>query len=186
LNRAIKIGLVSSIIIVVTLVTVVVGFIIPSTIKETETPTLSITLTQSPNSNETLTSANITKGDILRLNVNLLLSTRLTPEINTPLYLSVSAFENAPYEKVIAIPPSPYPSLPWPGHKDSPNVSKPFEASFDSNPINLKSGLKASVILEITTLDDTQCGKYALMVELGKWEKTGIGGALFYLTVLPE
>ncbi len=130
MNRAIKIGSVSAIIIVITLITVVIGFIIPSTNKEEKTPTLSVSLSQTPNSNETLTSANITKGNTVTINVDLFLNTSRT-ELNIPLYLSVSAFENQPSAQVIAIPPSPYPSLPWPDHKDSPNMSKPFEASFD-------------------------------------------------------
>ncbi len=185
MNRAIKIGSVSAIIIVITLITVVIGFIIPSTNKEEKTPTLSVSLSQTPNSNETLTSANITKGNTVTINVDLFLNTSRT-ELNIPLYLSVSAFENQPSAQVIAIPPSPYPSLPWPDHKDSPNMSKPFEASFDPNPINLKPELKTSVTLKITALDEAQYGKYALMVELGNWKKTGLGGTLFYLTVLPE
>lgn len=202
-----SIKLISAIIIAVAFVTIMVGIIDMNTYKEeeprvaiplpqsnnmsnmniTETSTLplSISLSQISNSSESLNSANITKGGTLTINVDLLLGTTHT-ELNIPLYLSVSAFNNERSAKVIACPPSPYPSLPWPDHDDSPNMTKPFEASFNSNPINLKPSQKTSVTLTITALDDVQLGTYTLMVELGESKKTGVGGALFYLTVLPE
>jgi hypothetical protein len=146
---------------------------------------LTISLSQMPNSNNTLKRANITRGGNLTINVNLLLRTE-RKELNVPLYLSIGAFENKPVSKIISTAPSPYPFLPWPDHEDSPNMTKPFEASFSSNPINLEPGQKTSTTLTITALDDAQLGTYTLMIELGDWKETGTGGALFYLTVLPD
>jgi len=146
---------------------------------------LTISISQMPNSNNTLKSANITIGGNLTINVDLLLGTKRT-ELNAPLYLSVGAFENKHVSKIISSAPSPYPFLPWPGHDDSPNMTKPFEASFSPNPINLKPGQKTSTTLTITALDDAQLGTYTLLIELGGWKETGTGGALFYLTVLPD
>jgi hypothetical protein len=154
-------------------------------ITETSTLPLTISLSQTSNSNITLKSANITRGDTLTINVDLLLSTKRT-EQNVPLYLSVTAFENKPVSKIITSAPAPYPFLPWQGHEDSPDMTKPFEASFSPNPINLKPSQKTSTTLTITTLDDAQLGTYTLMVELGEWKVTGIGGALFHLTVIPN
>gem|GEM_PF-4840720 len=38
----------------------------------------------------------------------------------------------------------------------------------------------------MTALADAQLGTYTLMIELGGWKETGRGGALFYLTVIPD
>lgn len=165
----------------ITSLTLVIG-IIHQNAKEDERQNLSISLSRTPDSNETLNSANITKGETLTINVDLLLEGSQA-ELNIPLYLSISAYENKPFEKIITAPPSPYPSLPWPGHEDSPNMTKPFEASFSSNPLSLKPSQKTSVTLTITALDEAQFGTYTLMVELGNWKETGMGGAIFDLTI---
>ncbi len=154
-------------------------------ITETSTLPLTISLSHTSNSSNTLKSANITRGDSLSINVDLLLGTKRT-EVNVPLYLAVAAFESKPVSKIITSAPSPYPFLPWEGHEDSPDMAKPFEASFSHNPINLKPSQKTSTTLTITVLDDAQLGTYTLMVELGEWKVTGIGGALLHLTVVPD
>jgi hypothetical protein len=41
-------------------------------------------------------------------------------------------------------------------------MTKPFEARFSPNPINLKPSQKTSTTLTITALDDAQLGTYAL------------------------
>ncbi len=146
---------------------------------------ITVSLSQSPNSTENLNSVNITKGQTITMNVNLRINSDHT-DLTMPLYLSVGAFENKPSTKIIATPPSPYPYLPWSGHDDSPNMAKPFEATFNPNPINLKANQNASAILTITALGDAQAGTYSLVVEIGNWKETSVGGASFNLKVLPK
>lgn len=125
----------------------------------------------------------ISQGNTTTVNVNLT-STADDAEFNTPLYLSVGAFNNQPTPKIITSAPAPYPTLPWPGHDDSPNATKPFEATFDSNPVTLTPDESKTVILTITAMEDAPPGVYTMLLEMGNWKDTGLGGVTFQLTVL--
>jgi hypothetical protein len=127
---------------------------------------------------------NITQGNTTTINVNLT-STSRDAEFKTPLYLSVGAFNNQPSPKIITSAPSPYPTLPWHGHEDSSNATKPFEAIFDSNPVTLAPGESKTVVLTITALENAQPGVYTMLLEMGNWKDTGLGGVTFQLTVRP-
>jgi hypothetical protein len=146
---------------------------------------LTMKISQAPNSTESLSHYNITKGQTIILNADVTVNSE-HPELTLPLYLSIGAFENKPSAKVIACPPSPYPSIPWPSHDDSPNMTKPFEATFNPNPIICEPNQNAAVILTITALDEAQTGIYSLSVEIGNYKETSVGGTMFYLTVLPK
>ncbi|MBN1244341.1 hypothetical protein JXA31_01955 [Candidatus Bathyarchaeota archaeon] len=87
---------------------------------------------------------------------------------------------------MITSPPSPYPTLPWSSHEDSPTATKPFEASFDPNPLILKPGESGTSILTITALEDAELGTYAMCFEMGNWEQTGVSGETFQLEVMPS
>jgi hypothetical protein len=155
----------------------------PSPLPKTP-PLLDVTLSQYNDSTQSF-KFNITQGETIRINVTLISLSNQT-EFTTPLYLSVGAFENQPsYTKIIASPPSPYPVLPWPSHDDSPDVAKPFEAAFDPNPIILEPSETKTAILTITALEDAKLGTYTMSVEMGNWEQTGLGGATFWLTIMP-
>jgi hypothetical protein len=146
---------------------------------------LTMSISQVANSTESLNQFNISKGQTLILNVNVAVNSE-HPELTLPLYLSIGAFENKPSAKVIACPPSPYPSIPWPSHDDSPNITKPFEATFNPNPIICEPNQNAAAILTITALDEAQTGTYSLSVEIGNYKETSVGATMVYLTVLPE
>ena len=145
---------------------------------------LDVRLSQSPvttRSNE----FNITKGETVKINVTLTSHSNDTV-FTLPLYLSVGTFEQWPLGSAIMITsaPSPYPTLPWPSHEDSPTAPKPFEASFDVNPLILKPGESGTSILTITALEAAELGTYTMCFEMGNWEQTGIGGATFQLEVM--
>jgi len=156
-----------------------------SNITEIVSIPLTIRLSQIGNSSETLKNLNITKGDTITINVELSLSSN-QKEQTIPLYLSVSAFESEPVSKMIASPPKPYSALPWPNHGDSPTIAKPFEATFNPNPLTIKPNQSKTATLTISALEETQLGTYTLFVELGEWRQTGTGGTKFNLTVLPK
>lgn len=145
---------------------------------------LDVMLSQYSDSTESF-RFNITQGETIKINVTLSSLSNDT-EFTIPLYLSVGAFENQPSAKMITSPPSPYPALPWPSHHDSPTAPKPFEASFDPNPLILKPDESRTSILTITALEDAELGTYTMFVEMGNWEQTGLGGATFQLTVVPK
>jgi hypothetical protein len=146
---------------------------------------LTMSVSQSTNSTERLNHFNITKGQTITINADVAINSE-HPELTLPLYLSIGAFENKPSIKVIASPPSPYPSVPWSSHDDSPNMAKPFEATFNPNPIKCQPNQNASATLTITALDEAQTGTYSLLLEIGNYKETSVGGAMFYLTVLPK
>lgn len=126
---------------------------------------------------------NITQGETIRIAVTLSSLSNDT-EFTVPLYLSVGAFENQPFTKMITSPPSPYPALPWPSHDDSPTVSKPFTADFDPNPLTLKPNESKASILTVTALEDAKIGTYTMFIEMGNWEQAGLGGVTFLLEVM--
>lgn len=109
-------------------------------------------------------------------------------EFTIPLYLSVGAFENQPLRSAIMItsPPSPYPALPYPSYDVSPTAPKPFEASFDPNPLIIKPGESGTSILTITALEEAELGTYTMFVQMGNWEQTGLGGATLRITIMPK
>lgn len=146
---------------------------------------LTMSISQSSNSTESLNRFNITKGQTITINADVDINSE-HPELTLPLYLSIGAFENKPSTKIIASPPPPYPSIPWPSYDDSPNMAKPFEATFNPNPIKCQPNQNASATLTITALDDAQIGTYSLLVEIGNWKETSVGGIMLYLTVLPK
>lgn len=148
-------------------------------------PLLDVTLSQYSDSTEKF-RFNITQGETIKINVTLSSHSNDT-EFTTPLYLSVGAFENEPLPSAIMItsPPSPYPALPYPSYDVSPTAPKPFEASFDPNPLIIKPGESGTSILTITTLEAAELGTYTIFVQMGNSEQTGLGGATIQLTVMP-
>jgi hypothetical protein len=156
----------------------------PNTTFDRAAMQLDVRLSQYPNSTESF-KFNITQSSSIKINVTLSSLSKQT-EFTIPLYLSVGAFQNQPFTKVITSPPTPYPALPWPSHDDSPAAPKPFEASFDPNPLILKPNESKTTILTITALEDAALGTYTMLVEMGNWEQTGLGGATFQLTVVPK
>lgn len=145
---------------------------------------LDVMLLQYPDSTKSF-RFNITQGETIKINVTLSSLSNDT-EFTIPLYLSVGAFENQPSAKMITSPPSPYPALPWPSHDDSPTAPKPFEATFDPNPLILKPNESKASILTITALEDAEPGTYTMFVEMGNWEQTGLGGATLQITIIPR
>jgi len=156
----------------------------PNTTFDRAAMQLDVRLSQYPNSTESF-KFNITQSSSIKINVTLSSLSKQT-EFTIPLYLSVGAFQNQPFAKIITSPPTPYPALPWPSHDDSPAAPKPFEASFDPNPLILKPNESKTTILTITALEDAALGTYTMLVEMGNWEQTGLGGATFQLTVVPK
>jgi hypothetical protein len=151
------------------------------TIVNQTSPLLGVVFGQYANSTKSF-EFNITQGETIKINVNF--SSRSSDiEFTLPLYLSIGAFENKPSPQMIVSPPWPYPALPWPSHHDSPNASKPFDASFDFNPLTLQPEESKTSILTITALEGAQVGTYTMIVEMGNWNQTGLGGATFKLTV---
>jgi hypothetical protein len=148
-------------------------------------PLLDVTLSQYSDSTEKF-RFNITQGEAIKINVTLSSHSNDT-EFTTPLYLSVGAFENEPLPSAIMItsPPSPYPALPYPSYDVSPTAPKPFEASFDPNPLIIKPDESETSILTITTLEAAEVGTYTLFIHMGNSEQTGLGGATIQLTVMP-
>ncbi|HSV49785.1 MAG TPA: hypothetical protein VLH35_05670, partial [Candidatus Acidoferrales bacterium] len=66
------------------------------------------------------------------------------------------------------------------------NMTKPFEATFNQNPIICEPNQNAAANLTITALEEAQTGTYSLSVEIGNYKETSVGATMFYLTVLPE
>jgi hypothetical protein len=149
-------------------------------------PLLDVTLSRYSDATENF-RFNITQGETIKINVTLSSFSNDT-EFTTPLYLSVGAFENEPLRSAIMItsPPSPYPTLPYPSYNVSSTAPKPFEASFDPNPLIVKPGESGTSILTITTLEAAEVGTYTMFVQMGNWEQTGLGGATILLTVTPN
>lgn len=128
---------------------------------------------------------NITQGSSIEITV-VLSSLSNDTEFTIPLYLSIDAFENQHFAKMITSPSSPYPALPWSGHKDSPEAAKPFEANFDLNPLTLKSEETTTTSLTITAFEDANVGKYTMFLEMGNWEQTGLAAVTFQIIVNPR
>jgi len=151
-----------------------------------EPPLLDVRLSQYPETTES-NYFSITKGETIKINVTLLSFSNDT-EFTIPLYLSVGAFENEPLPSAIIItsPPSPYPALPYPSYNVSTTAPKPFEASFELNPLIVKPGESESSILTITTLEAAEVGTYTMFVHTGNSEQTGLGGATIRLEVMPS
>jgi hypothetical protein len=149
-------------------------------------PLLDVRLSQYPETTRS-NEFNITKGETIKINVTLSSLSNDT-EFTIPLYFSVGAFENEPLRSAIMItsPPSPYPALPYPSYDVSPTAPKPFEASFDPNPLILKPNESKTAILTITALEDAEPGTYTMFVHMGNWEQTGLGGATLRITVMPK
>ncbi len=145
---------------------------------------LDVELSQGSNSTEKF-MFNITQGSSMTIDL-VLSSFSNDTEFTIPLYLSVGAIENQPFAKMIVSAPSPYPALPWPSHEDSPNATKPFEASFNPNPLTLEPEESKKVTLTINALEDAPIGKYSMFVEMGNWEQTRLGAITFQLTVMPK
>jgi hypothetical protein len=149
-------------------------------------PLLDVTLSQYPETSST-NYFRITKGETLKINLTVS-SLSNDKEFTLPLYLSVGAFENEPLPSSIMItsPPPPYPDLPYPSYDVSITAPKPFEASFDPNPLIIKPDESATSLLTITTLEAAEEGTYTMFVHLGNSEETGLSGATFHLTVMPS
>ena len=149
-------------------------------------PLLDVRLSQYPETTDS-NYFRIAKGETVKINVTLLSFSNDT-EFTIPLYLSVEAFENQPLPSSILItsPPSPYPVLPHPSYEDSSTAPKPFEASFDPNPLIIEPGESRTSILTITTLEAAEVGTYTMFVITGNSEQTDLGGATILLEVIPS
>ena len=149
-------------------------------------PLLDVRLSQYPGSTDS-NYFRIPKGETIKINVTLSSHSNDT-EFTIPLYLSVGAFENEPLHSanMITSPPSPYPALPYPSYDVSPTAPKPFEASFDPNPLVIKPSESETSILTVTTLEAAELGTYTIFVHLGNSEQTGLGGATLRMTVMQK
>ena len=143
---------------------------------------LDVALSQYPSSNQAF-NFNISQGETITVNVTLTSYSNQT-QFTIPFYLSVGAFENQPFRKMVTTPPSPYPVLPWLDYNDSPNATNPFEAGFDSNPITLAPNESKIVFLTITASENATPGVYTVLFGMVKREETGSGGISFQITVL--
>ena len=147
---------------------------------------LEVTLSKYP---ETKSSSyfRVAEGETIKINLTLS-SLSNDKEFTVPLYLSVGAFENEPLPAaiMITVPPSPYPDLPYPSYNVSTTAPKPFEASFDPNPLIIKPSESATSILTITTSEDAEEGTYTMFILMGSGEQTGLSGATLLLEVLPK
>lgn len=139
----------------------------------------------SQNASTSNTMFNVIQGTSTQINVALS-SISNDNEFIIPLYLSVGSFEDQRLSKIITSPPAPYPTLPWSSHNDSPEITKPFEASFSSNPITLKPVESKTVVLTLTALEHTALGKYTMFLEIGNWEQTGLAAVTFQIIVHPK
>jgi len=149
-------------------------------------PLLDVRLAQYPETTRS-NEFNITQGETIKINVTLSSHSNDT-EFTIPLYFSVGAFENEPLRSAIMItsPPSPYPALPYPSYDVSPTAPKPFEATFDPNPLVIKPSESGTSILTITTLEAAELGTYTMFVQMGNSEQTGLGGATLQITVMQK
>jgi hypothetical protein len=132
----------------------------------------------------------VAQGESITINLTLTSYSDQT-EFTIPLYLAIGAFQNQPLGsgyKIIALPPAPYSSqLPWPaGHIDNSSDPKPFTATFDSNPTALKPNESRTTALTIRAAENATLGAYSMVVELGNWQQTNVGGTTFQLTVTPK
>jgi len=147
---------------------------------------LDITLSKYP---ETKSSSyfRVAEGETIKINLTLS-SLSNDKKFTVPLYLSVGAFENEPLPSSIMItsPPPPYPDLPYPSYDVSTTAPKPFEASFDPNPLIIKPDESATSILTITTSEAAEEGTYTMFIHLGNSEETGLSGATLLLEVTPK
>ena len=107
-----------------------------------------------------------------------------------PVYLAIGAYENQPLQsgyKILVTPPEPYSSqLPWSSsHIDQSNDTLPFTAALEINPLTIEP--MSTAISEITfeAAQDAKTGVYSILVELGNWEQTNLGGTTFQLKVEP-
>jgi hypothetical protein len=151
-----------------------------------EPPLLDVKLSQYPETTES-NYFSILQGETIKINVTLLSFSNDT-EFTIPLYLSVEAFKNEPLPSriIVTSPPSPYPALPYSSYNASTTAPKPFEASFDLNPLIIEPGESGTSILTITTLEAADVGTYTLFVNTGNSEQTGLGGATIRLEVMPS
>jgi hypothetical protein len=149
-------------------------------------PLLDVTLSLYSDATENF-RFNITQGEKIKINVTLSSFSNDT-EFTVPLYLSVGAFDNQPLPSAIMItsPPSPYPALPYPSYNVSTTAPKPFEATFDPNPLTIKPGESGTSILTINALEAVEPGTYTMFVQMGNSEQTGLGGATLRITIMPK
>jgi hypothetical protein len=150
---------------------------------QTPAPNLLIDWSPQPGINGSLYVA---QGGSISINITLTSLSNET-EFTLPLYLAIGAYQNQPLGQylVITTPPAPYSTqLPYPaGQVDTSTGPKPFTASFDSNPLVLKPQEKKTVILTIHAAENATAGAYSMVVELGNWQETNVGGTTFQLTV---
>jgi len=103
-----------------------------------------------------------------------------------PLYLSVGSFEGQRLSQLITSPPAPYPTAPSSIDDESSNTSKLFEASFTVNPLTIEPNENKTTDLTITALQEADIGEYAMLLEMGSWEQTGLSAITFKIKVMPN
>jgi hypothetical protein len=104
-----------------------------------------------------------------------------------PLFLG-SQYENQPFQgyTVVATPPSPYSSkLPW-EQIDTSTEFKPFNATFDPNPVVLGTNETKTINLTICAAENATLGAYNMNVVMSNYPMTSYFATGFQLTVQPK
>jgi hypothetical protein len=142
---------------------------------------LSVKLLQ--NSQESL-EFNITQGR--SITINIAFSSLSKNHFTIPLYLSAGSFEGQRLSQLITSPPAPYPTVPSSIYDESSNPSELFEANFTVNPLMFEPNENKTTDLTITALQDADIGEYAMLLEMGSWEQTGLSAITFKIRVMPN
>lgn len=127
---------------------------------------------------------NITQGSSITINISL--SSLSKNHFIIPLYLSVGSFEGQRLSQLITSPPALYPTVPSSIYAESSNTSKLFEANFTINPLTLEPNENKTTDLTITALQEADIGEYAMLLEIGSWEQTGLSAITFKIRVMPN
>lgn len=135
------------------------------------------------NSQESL-EFNITQGS--STTINIAFSSLSKNHFTIPLYLSIGSFEGQRLSQLITSPPAPYPTVPSSIYDESSNPSELFEASFTVNPLTLEPNENKTTDLTITALQEADIGEYAMLLEMGSWEQTGLSAITFKIRVMPN
>lgn len=130
----------------------------------------------------------VAQGESININLTVVLNANETSEeVAFPLFLG-SQYVSQPFSgyAVIATPPPPYSSeLPW-EQIDTSTYSKPFTATFDSNPAILTDNETKTVNLTIHAAEDATLGAYYMDVVMSTYPMTAYFATGFQLTVQPK
>jgi hypothetical protein len=130
----------------------------------------------------------VAQGESININLNLVFNSNEThEEVTFPLFLG-SRFENKPFQgyTIIATPNSPYSSkLPW-EQIDTSTEFKPFNATFDPNPVVLGTNETKTINLTICAAENATLGAYNMNVVMSNYPMTSYFATGFQLTVQPK